>query len=263
MQKIQFGLVWAMVIRHIYQILNDRWRLINTFYWHILDIILMGYLSTWVQSDVSNKFGVMILVPIFFWNLVTRANFDVSWNMMEEIWSKHIPNLFSSPLNIYEWILSSFIFALISLSLVFSVLSLILFFVYDYNILVFGLNLIFILASIFIAGLTIGLLAASFLIYWGDRVTSLAFMLGWIFSIFSGAYYPIDILPNWIQKISYMLPFSYIFQSIRSILDNRMITISDIYFCLFINLIYLFAMCLFFRWMFEKSRSRGLSRVID
>lgn len=61
---------------------------------------------------------------------------------------------------------------------------------------------------------SIGILAASLImvIKRGDPITSLA---GSLFALFGGIYYPIEILPDWLQPVSYLLPVTYALDIMR------------------------------------------------
>lgn len=79
-------------------------------------------------------------------------------------------------------------------------------------------------ASIFTAALVIlftifanaglGLINAGFIII-TKRVSPLVRLLGLITSLLAGTYYPIDVLPKWLQTLSQVLPATYAFNALR------------------------------------------------
>jgi ABC-2 type transport system permease protein len=66
--------------------------------------------------------------------------------------------------------------------------------------------------AIFVA---FGVLSASAIVWLkkGDPVT---WVLGGMGSILGGAYFPIDVMPGWMQKISYVIPIRYSLDALRS-----------------------------------------------
>ena len=116
------------------------------------------------------------------------------------------------------------------------------------------------MAMLMISGWVIGFLAASVVIYWGQRLQMLAWMTAYIFAPFSAVYYPVTVLPPWAQKIAWSLPTTYIFEGMRSILRGGAFPWGDFFICFGLNILYLFLMIALFCKTFEKSRSKGLAR---
>ncbi len=60
----------------------------------------------------------------------------------------------------------------------------------------------------------IGIIAASFIVVFkkGDPIAWLVTSLSWLLG---GVYYPVSILPKWLQNISYILPITYSLKGIR------------------------------------------------
>ncbi len=77
---------------------------------------------------------------------------------------------------------------------------------------VLAVTVIFVLGSL--CFLSLGALASSFIIAFrrGDPVTWVVTNVFWLLG---GAYFPITVFPKTIQKISYLLPSTYIFDSLR------------------------------------------------
>ncbi len=69
------------------------------------------------------------------------------------------------------------------------------------------------------ANLGIGLINAGFVIA-TKRPSPLARMTQVITNLFSGVYYPVAILPDWLQFVSYLLPATYAFEALRAVMLN-------------------------------------------
>jgi ABC-2 type transport system permease protein len=74
---------------------------------------------------------------------------------------------------------------------------------------------------------------------------------------FGCIYYPIEILPEFFQKIAYSLPLVYIFEEARNILINQSVDFQNIVQALYLNLIYLIIGIFSFYYSFEKARKKG------
>tara|TARA_B110000014_G_C20030079_1_gene534886 strand:+ start:247 stop:570 length:324 start_codon:yes stop_codon:yes gene_type:complete len=70
-------------------------------------------------------------------------------------------------------------------------------------------------------------------------------------------YYPLSILPDWLQVLAKGLPLVYIFEEVRSILVNNVVNYSNILSALILNLVYFVASIIIFYSAFNEARKRG------
>lgn len=264
-----FSLSWhrikAIIIKHIWQFRNNSDHSINTFFWPTLDIILWSFTGTWIASSQmgGENVGLALIVTATFWQLLLRPNYDISLSLIDELRSHNFINLFASPLKVIEWIIGTMIFAfLLLIPLVIYCFTLI-HFIFGFNILTWGLTLLPILLLCMLSGFILGFSSSSVTIYRGIRFESFVYMLGWLFALISGIYYPLNIFPWWLQKIAWAVPMSYTFELIRQYIftntfDYQLFTTS-----LLLNLIYLTIALIMFKIMFEKSKAKGLARLAD
>ena len=74
---------------------------------------------------------------------------------------------------------------------------------------------------------------------------------------FGCIYYPIEILPEFFQKIAYALPLVYIFEEARNILINQTVDHKMIFTAFYLNGVYLFIAIFLFYYSFKQARKRG------
>ena len=70
-------------------------------------------------------------------------------------------------------------------------------------------------------------------------------------------YYPLSILPDWLQTIALALPLVYIFEEVRSILLDNMVNYSNIITALTLNLVYFTLAVFIFYLAFYGARKKG------
>lgn len=257
--------IWAIVVRHLRQLPSDFNKLSSIVYWPFLDIVIFGFVGSWVDSFTMLDTTKLILITnVVLWQIVVRADFGVSLNLLEEIWAHNVSNLFSTPLTIWEWICATFIEGVIMLFGITAFCGAVVYALYGYNILSLGFWLVPIIFLMFLSGLTIGFFTSSLLIYWGVRIQTLAWMIGWIFAPVSGAYHPITVLPQFLQSVAHFLPLFYATQSIRVLFEgsaeNPSLLLIKGYGLI---LIYLSISITLFVTMFKYSKQRGLHRLKD
>ena len=102
---------------------------------------------------------------------------------------------------------------------------------------------------------------AAISLYFGQRFQMLAWMTTYGFAPFSAIYYPMNALPTWAQAIGKCLPMSYVFEGMRKVLKEGRFDMYDFGMSLALNGLYLILSLLLFRFLFEKSRAKGLSRL--
>lgn len=89
----------------------------------------------------------------------------------------------------------------------------------------------------------------------------LAWMTAYFFAPFSAVYYPLSALPEWGQSIAKMLPMTYLFEGMRTILIQGHFSWYLFTMSVVLNLAYLIPTMVLFKWLFDKSRSKGLARL--
>ena len=130
---------------------------------------------------------------------------------LEEIWSRNFTNLFISPMRISEIITSlvgtALIRALIGLVPAILLTSPL----FGISILNLGISLFFLFLSLYIFGITLGILVSAGLLRFGPSFENIAWSTMFLIAPFGCIYYPIDILPDIFQKIAYGYAISLCF----------------------------------------------------
>ena len=83
-----------------------------------------------------------------------------------------------------------------------------------------------------------GLLVTSGLIRFGPSFENIAWASLFFLAPLWCIYYPIEILPNWLQIIAKLLPLVHIFEEMRNILIYDIINYSQILKAIFISFLY-------------------------
>ena len=105
----------AMIMRHLYLFPRTLERWAEAIYWPVLDLVLWGLTSHWVESSGSEvpQLALIVLTGVVFWQVVWRANYEISVNLLEEFWNQNLVNLFATPLSVWEWSVSLVVLGLI------------------------------------------------------------------------------------------------------------------------------------------------------
>ena len=222
---MRWSKIYALSLRHIYLIKGSFPRILDLIYWPTIQIFLWGFISkffTLNSTYYENTVGIILSAAILY-DFLFRSS--ISYNMMflEEIWSRNFTSLFIAPIKINE-IISALTFTAIIRTLIGLVPAAILAIpLFGVSIFKIGLPLIFLLISLYIFGVTLGLLVTSGLIRFGPSFENIAWASLFFLAPLGCIYYPIDILPEWLQLIAKTLPLVYLFEEMRNILIDNVI----------------------------------------
>ena len=251
--------IFALSLRHIYLIKASFPRILDLIYWPTIQIFLWGFISkffTLNSSFYENTVGIILSAAILY-DFLFRSS--ISYNMMflEEIWSRNFTNLFIAPIKLSE-IIAALTFTAIFrtlIGLVPAALLAIPFF--GVSILKIGTPLIFLLITLYIFGVTLGLLVTSGLVRFGPSFENIAWASLFFLAPLGCIYYPIEILPEWLQIIAKLLPLVHIFEEMRNILIYDLINYSQIFKAILISLIYFVIGVTTFYLSYSGAKNRG------
>jgi len=251
--------IFALSLRHLYLIKGSFPRILDLIYWPTIQIFLWGFISkffTLNSSYYENTVGVILSAAILY-DFLFRSS--ISYNMMflEEIWSRNFTNLFIAPIRLGEIITALTLTAIFRtlIGLVPAALLAIPFF--GVSILNIGVPLIFLLVTLYIFGVTLGLLVTSGLVRFGPSFENIAWASLFFLAPLGCIYYPIEILPEWLQIIAKFLPLVHIFEEMRNILIYDIINYFQILKAVLISLVYFVFGIMIFYMSYNGARNRG------
>ena len=251
--------IFALSLRHIYLIKGSFPRILDLIYWPTIQIFLWGFISkffTLNSSFYENTVGIILSAAILY-DFLFRSS--ISYNMMflEEIWSRNFTNLFIAPIKLSE-IIAALTFTAIfrtMIGLVPAALLAIPFF--GVSILKIGTPLIFLLITLYIFGVTLGLLVTSGLVRFGPSFENIAWASLFFLAPLGCIYYPIEILPEWLQTIAKLLPLVHIFEEMRNILIYDIINYLQIFKAILISFLYFVIGIVTFYLSYSGAKNRG------
>ncbi len=251
--------IFALSLRHVYLIKGSFPRILDLIYWPTIQIFLWGFISKFFTLNSTlyeNTIGVILSAAILY-DFLFRSS--ISYNMMflEEIWSRNFTNLFIAPIKLSE-IIAALTFTAIFrtlIGLVPAALLAIPFF--GVSIFKIGTPLIFLLITLYIFGVTLGLLVTAGLVRFGPSFENIAWASLFFLAPLGCIYYPIEILPSWLQIVAKVLPLVHIFEEMRNILIYDIINYSEIIKAILISLIYFIFGVIIFYLSYNGAKNRG------
>ena len=255
--------IYATVLRYFYYFKHSLDRMSDVFYWPVVDLVLFGLtsLSFKYYNPQAGSIVSVVASGILFWIIVWRGQYEITVNLLEELWSRNLINMFVTPLTFSEWTISVMVIGLIKALIGFAFASLVAFFLYQIKIFMFGFYLIPFIGLLILTGWWVGFLIAGLILRYGTTIQTFAWSAIMIISPFSAVYYPLAILPGWARTIASVIPTSYMFEGIRQVIYEGKIDNSKFLMSLGLNIIYLVGSMIFLKKSFNKALERGLIKV--
>ena len=223
--------MYGLFLRHFYLIKSSLPRVLDLIYWPTIQIILWGFISKFfsIYSDYYNNTLGIILTCAILYDILFRSSISFNMLFLEEIWSRNFTNLFITPIKKSEIITSLTITAIIRTLIGLVPVSLFAIPLFGVSIYEIGFILFALLINLHIFGITLGIFVSSGLIRYGPAFENIAWATLFLLAPLGCIYYPIEILPDWLQSIAKSLPLVYIFEEVRNILIYQTYSVINIF----------------------------------
>lgn len=255
--------IYAMVLRHFYNLLRSFDRLSDVFYWPSLDIILWGLIGLYFLSfapDFSTQVKA-IVGAILLWIIPWRAQNEISINVLVELWDRNLGNVFISPFKFSEWVISLMLVGVIKGIISVAFTAILAYFLYGVSIFIYGYYLIPFAILLFMFGWAIGFTVGAVILRFGSRIQTLGWTVPWAAAPFSAIYFPVSILPSWAANIAKILPSSYVFEVSREVVFEKPLTINYLLISFLLAALYLAGSIYLFKRSYNKALERGLHGI--
>jgi ABC-2 type transport system permease protein len=251
--------VWAMLLRYLY-ILRSSWpRTIELLYWPTLQMMIWGFMSQFLRGNSSyfaQAFGVL-LGAVMLWDLLFRSQLGLTMSFLEEMWSRNLGQLFVTPLRPYEWLISLLAMSVIRVTIGVVPAALLAIPLYHFSIFDMGLPLVAFIALLLAMGWSLGLAICGGILRHGLGAEGLAWTVIFAIAPFSCVYYPVSILPVWLQPVAWALPSTYVFEGMRAVLFQHAFRADFFFSAAGLDLLYLIIGATIFSLAFRDARRRG------
>ena len=252
--------VLALLLRYLYLYRSSWTRLIELIYWPTVQMVLWGFMTQYLLTQASflAKASGVLISAVLLWDILYRSQLGVSLMFFEEMYARNLGHLFVSPLRPSEMVLALLVMSLFRTLIGVGGASLLAFYLYRFSIFSLGFPLIACFANLLVMGWAMGLMIASIVLRWGLGAESLAWVVVFALSPLSGIYYPIDVLPEWLQVVALALPSSYVLEGMRALMREHVFETGLLLRALVLNAVYLTLGMGVFLSMFNVARRRGL-----
>ncbi|MHB1566480.1 MAG: ABC transporter permease [Acidiferrobacter sp.] len=253
------GRIFAMIERYVY-LLKGSWpRVIELAYWPTMQIVLWGFLSQYLMrhsSYLAQASGIL-LAAVLLWDVMFRGQLGVSVVFFEELYSRNLGHLFASPLRAYELVIALFVISTLRTVIGAGMAAVFADLFYHFAIWQMGWVLAAFFLNLLAMGWAIGLVVAGLVLRYGLGAENLAWAAVFAIAPISGIYYPISILPSWLQVVAHGVPAAYVFMGLRALFFHHVVRLSLLWHAAWLNVLYLATGTLLFLRSFRDARVQG------
>jgi ABC-2 type transport system permease protein len=254
--------VSALLLRHLYLYRRSHIRAGEVFFWPVMNLVLWGFITAYVQRLALSETVSFLLGGLIFWDVLYRAQMAITLSVTEEVWVKNLLNIFIAPIRTVDFILATALMGVIRAMANVLILGSLAYVLYAFNLLTMGLALLPFLASLLLFGWAVGMCTMALMLRFGQAAEALAWGVPFLLQPLSAVFYPVDVLPPWLQTMAHLLPSMYIFEGMRTALRTGTVDSALLLTALALNVVYLAAGAGFFGWMLRQAREKGyLSRL--
>lgn len=210
----------AIVLRQFYLLRGSLTRVVPLFVWVAIDIVLWGFITRYLNTVTGSglDFVPMLLGAVLLWDFFSRVMHGVTTAFFEDVWSRNFLNLFATPLTLAEYLAGLVVSSSATSAIGLLVMLLLATGVFGLSFFVYGLALVPFLLVLFLFGVALGILGSGVVLRLGPAAEWFVWPIPALVSPFVGVFYPLSTLPPWMRHLAYLLPPSYVFEGMRSIL---------------------------------------------
>ena len=254
-----FRRVGAMVLRYWY-LLRSSWpRILDLIYWPMVQMLMWGFLQLYVSENAGffARAGGTFIGAVLLWDILFRGQLGFSVSFLEEMWARNMGNLMMSPLRPAEFVVALMIMSLVRLAIGMVPVSLLAIGFFGFNLYALGLALAAFFANLILTSWAVGILVSGLILRNGMGAERLAWTIMFLLLPLACVYYPVAVLPGFLQTIAWALPPTYVFEGMRALLIDQVFRGDLMLQALALNAIYFALAVVAFLKLLDSARRQG------
>ena len=249
------GILYRQVV--LYRRSLPRWM--EIFYWPLLDLLVWGFLTLYLKKIPSflPSAVVSLLGALLLWDMLYRAQQGISVMFLEEIWSRNLIHLLVAPVTPYHIVFGAILSSFGKVLLSSAVAATLAYFLFSFKIFSLGLDLIFFVGALLAMGWALGIMTTAVILRFGQEAEVLAWGVIFLFQPFSAVFNPVGVLPPLAAAISRVVPASYVFEGMRSLLTGGTLPVRDLLMAYLLDGVYMAGAIFLYSRVIARARRRG------
>jgi len=250
----------AAMVRRYWYLLRSSWpRILDLIYWPTVQMLMWGFLQMYVAQNAGffARAGGVFIGAVLLWDILFRGQLGFSISFLEEMWSHNLANLMMSPLRPVEFISALTIMSLVRLAIGMVPVTALAVAFFGFNLWSMGFALAAFFINLILTSWSIGIFVAGLLLRNGMGAESMAWTIMFLFLPLTCVYYPVTVLPHWLQYVAWSLPPTYVFEGMRALLIDHVFRLDLMLEALAFNVVLFAAASFAFRLLLASARVHG------
>ncbi|MBI4407662.1 MAG: ABC transporter permease [Candidatus Kerfeldbacteria bacterium] len=223
----------------------------------LVDLLLFGFVSAYLLTGTTTT-GNFILLGAMLWEIVRVTQYSMTVSSMWNVWSRNLSNILIAPISLIEYVLASALSAMLKSTVITVGLAVVAYLLFGFSLLQIGFgSLIWYGANLMLFSISVGLLLLGLIFRFGTRIQALGWGLIYICQPLCGIYFPVSVLPQPLQWISYILPPTYVFEAARTSLSGGVVTTQHQVIMVLVNIAGALVCMTIFRYFYHSARTTG------
>jgi len=220
---ISLARIGAMVARYMY-LLRSSWpRLLDLIYWPAVQMLMWGFLQLYISQNAGffARAGGTFIGALLLWDILFRGQLGFSISFLEEMWSRNLANLMISPLRPVEFVIALMIMSVVRLAIGIVPVTLLAISFFGFNLFSLGLALAAFFVNLMLTSWAVGIFVSGLVLRNGLGAENMAWTIMFILLPLTCVYYPVTVLPGWLQHVAWLLPPTYVFEGMRALMIDH------------------------------------------
>lgn len=256
-----FNTVSALVLRYLYLYTRHPVRFVELIFWPLVDLLVWGFLTMYLQKQGTGEFPTTIsflIGAMILWDVLFRSQQGVAISFLEDVWTRNLLNVFVAPVRTVEYVAATCLVGVLRVMVTLVVLMTVAALAYSFNLGSLGIALLPFLANLILFGWFLGMISTALIMRWGQAAESLAWAVPFFIQPLAAVFYPVSVLPAWLQPIAMALPCTSVFEGMRAVLSGSPVPSGSLQSALLLNLVWGAAAAAFFAANLRHVRKTGL-----
>jgi ABC-2 type transport system permease protein len=255
-----FQRIAAIVLRQFYLLRGSPARFLPLFAWVAIDIVLWGFITRYLNSVAAPGFNFVpaLLGAVLLWDFLVRVMQGVTMAFLEDVWARNFLNVFASPLSIAEYVTGLVLSSIATSSLGLGVMIVLATTAFGLSFLAYGPMIVPFLMVLFLSGIALGIFGSAIVLRLGPAAEWFIWPIPALISPFAGVFYPLSVLPGWMQALAHILPPSYVFEGVRAIVAGREVRVPMLAWGIGLAAVYIVLASWFFTRVYRHAVRTGL-----
>lgn len=203
-----FYKIWLITKKRTYHIFE-------ILFWPVIGLVSVGLLTRFLS--LTPEMVAFVLVGVIALSVVQIGQLDMSYLILYSIWNKSLKHEMAAPIGVFHIIVGTWTMGVAHSVLVFALLSVFSAQAFGFRFLDTGLlPLILFFIGLSLTSAVVGILVCAMAFRFGGRSHVAANSIVSVLALVSGIYYPVEVLPESVRVVSYVIPLTYFLEYFRS-----------------------------------------------